>query len=146
MLCYLAGAIDHVTEDDAVGWRETAAHRLKLGGIGSFSPVHAFVLPPLPGVELSEAVRAINDRAIQESDVVLANLEGRSFGTPIECELAFNKRIPVYAFGISDGSIYRHLFAGVGRDLSETLNLLLTEHQGVHRASAGTGATMVNPS
>ena len=111
MLVYLAGPIDHVSDDERTGWRETAQERLMVNDIATFSPVHAFkCVTDAADQQTCEAIIEVNDTAVRNSDVVLANLTGKSFGTPLECQLARHQQIPVIAFGVSPYSIYRHRF------------------------------------
>lgn len=158
MLCYLAGPIDHVSHDEATGWREAAAGRLNLAGIGTFSPVGAFSLPTgARAPALCDKVIDLNESALVRSDVVLVNLDGKSFGTPIECGIAFARGVPAYGFGVEDNidrSIYKHLFKQVEKGMHSVIDALIKDCHGGNLAkalgytvdSAGTGATMVDPS
>lgn len=106
-LIYLAGAIDHVTGDDAISWRERCTAALTQRGIGTYSPASAFRVPAEAGPGVHSRVIDINLQALRLSTAVLANLSHRSFGTPVEVWLALTQlRIPVYAWGLSDRSLY----------------------------------------
>lgn len=106
MIVYLAGPIDAVTREEALGWRYEASRRLEAREIATFDPAAAFY-----GVALKDgpAVRAINRVAVLQSTAVLANLlDRRGFGTVREIEFACERGIPVYA---AVGPDFKHLDA-----------------------------------
>lgn len=111
MLVYLAGPIDLVSDEERLNWREFAQEELMKADIATFSPVHAFkAVTDEADEKTCEAIINVNDTAVRSADVVLANLTGKSYGTPLECQLARECQIPVVAFGVSDFSIYRYRF------------------------------------
>lgn len=83
-LVYLAGPIDLVAPGEARDWRVVAAEKLNLHGFGTFSPAHAFTVPPHPPADLAITVLGINKAALDLCDAILANLAGPGYGTPIE--------------------------------------------------------------
>lgn len=94
---YLAGPIDQVEEEVALGWRFAVGEELAANGIASFNPYLAF-----HGTDRAHAerVRDINDTAILHSDVLLANLlPGPSLGTIREIEFAKHMDIDVVIIG-----------------------------------------------
>lgn len=110
-LVYLAGPVDAVSREEATDWREVASKHL-LPEFATFSPPGAFRIDGTQAdAETCRALIEINNMAIDRSCAVLANLRGRSFGTPIEVEFAKSRGIPVYGFGVGRHSIYRHWFA-----------------------------------
>lgn len=72
-IAYLAGPIDHVTQEEARAWREKAAAALAQMGVGTYSPAHAFTVDPTrPGLVLAaRAFQVVNDVAIGISSLVL---------------------------------------------------------------------------
>lgn len=92
-LAYLAGGIDLV--DDSLGWRALWAQDLKLIGIGSYSPAHAWTTDPAQ-TDLYERRRIceVNRAAILACELFLVNLDGGPvFGTLLELEMArINRR------------------------------------------------------
>lgn len=112
MICYLAGAIDLAPNTDALAWRLEAAERLSRANITTFSPAHAFYLsvrPPLP-VEC-RAMMEINMEALHRATLMLVNLAGMSFGTPIEVHRCDELNKPVVAFGGIDKRASHYLRA-----------------------------------
>jgi hypothetical protein len=98
-----------VADGEARDWREVAQDAFLRKGIATFSPFHAFRANTLElGPKQCEAIIRINDMAVASADAILANLGGKSFGTPLECQLAWQERVPIVAFGCSPASIYRH--------------------------------------
>jgi len=104
MLVYLAGPIDGVQRQEALGWRENVSRRLNQAGISTFSPAHAFsVVYSVGSNSLNEATaRAateINRYAIRQSSVVLAYLpkDRITIGTIREIEYAVSIDKPVVA-------------------------------------------------
>lgn len=90
-MVYLAGPIDDVDINDAKSWRELMARQLWTKGISTFNPATAYKLNLDRNTEyVSERVVNINKCAIQQSDLVVANLSGPGlgFGTIREIEYA----------------------------------------------------------
>jgi nucleoside 2-deoxyribosyltransferase len=105
---YLAGPIDGIDLKDAKGWREMAIEELTKYHLATYSPAHAFSIGET-NAETADAIIEINDTALANSRAVLANLGGVTFGTPIEVwDAVKDHDIPVFAFGLSSKSIYRH--------------------------------------
>jgi len=103
MLVYLAGPIDGVQRQEALGWRENASRRLNQAGISTFSPAHAFSVvyfvssnSPL-NEATARAATEINRYAIRQSSVVLAYLpkDRITIGTIREIEYAVSIGKPV---------------------------------------------------
>lgn len=93
MLVYLAGPIDAIGRESAVGWRTAVAEELRGCGVAVFDPYSAFRndTPWAEGAVLPSAVMdAVNRAAIRSSDVVLACLleAGRAIGSCREIEYA----------------------------------------------------------
>lgn len=110
-LCYLAGPIDGVSRDHAKNWRECAMEELTKEGFSVYSPVHAFqVNATPPDKSICEKIISINERALTACDMVLANLAGNSFGTPIELQQAYDQGKRIVTFGGHGRSIYLHRF------------------------------------
>ncbi len=124
---YLAGAIDGATEDGAKSWRDTAAVSLSHSNIGSFSPAHAFTLPPkvLEDERACSQIIYVNMGAILSATAVLADLSKPTFGTPLEMTAAHERGIPVFAFGGARNSIYRHAFQSWNEDIQGAVGALL---------------------
>ncbi len=102
MLVYLAGPIDGVQRQEALGWREEVSQRLNQAGISTFSPAHAFSVVYLssnvpPNKAAARAVTEINRYAISRSSVVLAYLpkDRTTVGTIREIEYAVSIGKPV---------------------------------------------------
>ena len=102
MLVYLAGPIDGVQRQEALGWREEMSQRLNQAGISTFSPAHAFSVAYLsssvPSSKVvARAVTEINRYAISQSSVVLAYLpkDRTTVGTIREIEYAVSIGKPV---------------------------------------------------
>lgn len=95
--------------------------------IVTFSPPHAMTLGAAAFQDESscETIIAINAVALARADFVIANLNGPSFGTPIECMEA---PCPVIGFGElarMQKSVYRHRFAYLAADLDEAVRMTL---------------------
>jgi len=122
MLVYLAGPIDAVDQKVAKHWREDASDFLVAHGFTTYSPVHAFSgKPECLTPERADAIIAINNKALLMSNVVLANMDGVSYGTPIEVEAAYRNHIPVFGKGVNPNSIYKHHF----HHIDDNINILL---------------------
>lgn len=107
-LCYLAGPVDLV--EDSTSWRNIAKNDLAVNNIASFSPAHAFKIGETDK-DLCRSIQDINNSAVENANVLLANLSDKSYGTPLECQYAVELGIPVFAFGSNlHRSIYRFDF------------------------------------
>lgn len=107
-MIYLAGPIDGVGHKEARDWREIANETLTFHHVATYSPAHAFAIGDTDR-DVAEAIININNSALAQSKAVLANLGGVTFGTPIEVwDAVQTHKIPVFAFGLSSKSIYRH--------------------------------------
>lgn len=129
MFVYLAGPVDAVDADVARGWRDIATEQLiqTRPNIATFSPPHAIragaAVPTAQDTSL--AIMEVNRTALRHADFVIANLNGPSFGTPIEC---YEANCPVIGFGElarMQKSIYQHLFAALTVDLEEAIRVTL---------------------
>lgn len=96
-LVYLAGPIDGVSQDEAIGWREATAAAINKKGINVFNPAKAYNICDLSTVK--KQIADIDRAAIRECDVVIANLygNGKGFGTirEIEYAVSLGKRVIV---------------------------------------------------
>lgn len=108
-LVYLAGAVDAVPGVDARAWREQAIEDMHERGLTTFSPPHAFALGVTPP-EVCQGIIRVNNTAVLASHALIVNGHGQSWGTSLECELAADHEIPVFVFGGSEYSIYRHRY------------------------------------
>jgi len=91
IMVYLAGPIDDVDIQDAKGWRDLMARQLWTKGISVFNPATAYNLNLDRNTEfISKRLININKKAIEECDLLVANLsgKGRGFGTIREIEYA----------------------------------------------------------
>ena len=91
IMVYLAGPIDDIDIQDAKSWRELMARQLWTKGISTFNPATAYHLNLDRNTEfISERLISINKKAIEECDLLVANLsgKGRGFGTIREIEYA----------------------------------------------------------
>lgn len=132
MFVYLAGPVDGVDEQSARGWRLVAVEELlkQRPNIATYSPPHAIsVGAAVTGDEPTcEAIIKINQVALSQADFVIANLNGPSFGTPVEC---LDAPCPVIGFASGEelkrmqGSIYQHRFAYLAHDLEEAVRVTL---------------------
>lgn len=117
---YLAGPISGLSYDGAQDWRAAAADRLKVAGIGSFSPLRGKEYLRAMGIlegsydihPLSTAQGITNrDRFdVCRADLILANLYGAeriSIGTVIELGWADIARTPVVGVW-EDGNVHDH--------------------------------------
>lgn len=112
-LIYLAGPVDGIARDKALGWRQAVSEMLAEEGISCFNPCAAFSIAKF-SPELGISVNAINNNAIMCCNVMLANLSigGMAFGTISEIERARrlgqrviviwpkNKEISLYAYDV----------------------------------------------
>lgn len=112
-LVYLAGPIDGIEPAQAMAWRNAVADLLlEEHGIGSYSPAHAFVLPPVNSVhpgspqatisaDNCSKVVAANRSTLRLCDGMFVNLSGpgRAFGTIREIEYARICPLPVVIWG-----------------------------------------------
>jgi nucleoside 2-deoxyribosyltransferase len=129
MLVYLAGPIDAVSSEEARTWREQATEALttERPNIATFSPVHAITVgrAAINDESTAESIIQINQLALARADFVLANLDGPSFGTPIEC---LEATVPVIGFGNlarMQKSVYQHRFAHLALACEEAVRVLL---------------------
>lgn len=95
---FLSGPIDDIGAMEAERWRVTLAQHLGKIGINSFDPARAF---NIRNNLSAKAVIEINKRAIEASDIIIANLsgEGRGFGTIREIEYAKSLQKQVIIIG-----------------------------------------------
>ena len=91
MLVYLAGPIDGVSSEEALGWRREISGSVPRGVV-CFSPCSAY-LETATGKAADRANRAV----IRETDLLIANLlgGGLKIGTMREIEYARSLSIPV---------------------------------------------------
>jgi nucleoside 2-deoxyribosyltransferase len=95
-------------------------------GCATYSPVHA-----ISGhvgrldKDTCESIIQVNEQALLASDAVLANLDGKSFGTPLEIKLAVESRIDVFGFGKEFNSIYQHMITTVYSSLDDAISNML---------------------
>lgn len=97
---YLAGPMEHVSTEEAVGWRTEATRRLELAGHRTLDPcrrIHSF--DPREMKRIFE----LDIRDINESDIIIANLDKLKeiprHGTAMEVfYAAYIRKIPVIAF------------------------------------------------
>lgn len=96
---YLAGPMEHVSKEDAKGWRDIATHRLRLAEQKVLDPtrrVHDFQ------PKYMKRIFELDLRDIQESDLILVNLDNPTIakhGTAMEVFYAsYVLRKPVIAF------------------------------------------------
>jgi nucleoside 2-deoxyribosyltransferase len=118
-IVYLAGPIDAGEPEGFRCWRDHAAGLLASQGITAYVPNGAFIAGNPPTARACEQIIKVNDFALTQSDVVLACLAGKSFGTPIECKTAFDARIPIFGFGGNERSIYLHWMVDHCDDVTE---------------------------
>jgi len=103
---YLAGPMEHVSVDEAKGWRSTATHLLaptcKI--LNPCRRLHAFEK------KYMKRIFELDLRDIRESDLILANLDDPlvpKHGTAMEVfYAAYVLQIPVVAFKASDSTIH----------------------------------------
>jgi hypothetical protein len=111
MFVYLAGPVDAVSREEAVGWREqVTATLIEDPQIATFSPVGAISVGSqvVGQVATAEAIIQINETALSLADVVVANLDGPSFGTPIEIYQAKGVIVGFGGLSFMSNSIYQH--------------------------------------
>lgn len=99
-MVFLSGPIDDVDGREASSWRDTLSRMLLGNGIASFNPYLAFKLE-IDQKFIADKVISINKAAIDQCDLLIANLNGpgRAFGTIREIEYARLKNIPVIIIG-----------------------------------------------
>ena len=104
---YLAGPMEHVSLDDAKGWRNTATHLLWLSGQKVLDPtrrVHDFK------PKYMKRIFELDLRDIQDSDLILVNLDNPTIakhGTAMEVFYAsYVLRKPVIAFKADASTIH----------------------------------------
>lgn len=110
-LVYLAGPIDGVSRDKASLWREQVATRLAEESISCFNPCAAFSIAKF-SPELGASVVQINNNAIWNCNVLLANLStgGMGYGTITEIDRArkIGKRVIVIWPKSKEVSLYAY--------------------------------------
>lgn len=106
---YLAGPIDAVSRNDAMGWRDQVAGLLSREDITSYNPCAAFTNGHL---QTADTIDRINRTAIQACDAMIARftVKAPSVGTPREIELAKSLHKPVVIWADDEG-FRRHLAA-----------------------------------
>ena len=104
---YLAGPMEHVSVEEAVGWRVTAKFKLEMSGCNVLDPtrrIHNFQQ------RYMKRIFELDMRDIQESDIVLVNLDNPSLpkhGTAMEVFYAsYVLRKPVVAFKADPTAIH----------------------------------------
>jgi nucleoside 2-deoxyribosyltransferase len=104
---YLAGPMEHVSVDEAKGWRDIATQQLVLAGCNILDPtrrVHNFE------PRYMKRIFELDLRDIQESDIILVNLdkpEVAKHGTAMEVFYAsYVLRKPVVAFKADASTIH----------------------------------------
>lgn len=99
-MVFLSGPIDDIDGREASSWRDTLSRMLLNNGMASYNPYSAFKLD-INQQFISDKVININKAAIDQCDLVIANLagNGRAFGTIREIEYARLKGIPVIIVG-----------------------------------------------
>lgn len=102
---YFAQPIDLATLSfEQMGLIESARQFLSIGGAVTFSPARAFLVGK--GAEPTEFIQAVNDRALERSDLLVACFpEAGSIGVPMEIQRAASLGIPtVVITGAADRS------------------------------------------
>jgi len=105
---YLAGPMEHVSKEDAAGWREEATKRLEMAGCVVLNPcrrLHSF------RKEEMKSIFELDLRDIDESDIVLAHLDNLKeiprHGTAMEVFYAAHvRRIQVVAFKSTQNDVH----------------------------------------
>ena len=105
---YLAGPMEHVSKENAEGWREEATQRLEQAGCVILNPcrrLHNF------RKEEMKSIFELDMRDINESDIVLAHLDNLKeiprHGTAMEVfYAAYVRRIPVVAFKATQNDVH----------------------------------------
>lgn len=92
---YLAGPIDDVQADEALGWRQQAAHALNAEGFTCYNPCGAFLCTS--PVDSAGFITLVNETALRAASFVLVYLDGpgKAIGTIREMELAVRLGKPV---------------------------------------------------
>lgn len=110
-MVYLAGPIDDVSVDEAMGWREQFSNIVSFSGVSCYNPCGAFHMGRYVTLGVQQMVN-INKMAIVNSDVVVANLAGtgKGIGTIREIEFAksLGKRVLVVLPHQKEYSLYTY--------------------------------------
>lgn len=95
-LIYLAGPIDFVPRESALGWRKEAQWQLEYAGFASYNPASAFLAKKMP--ELAMAIDCVNREALRHCCALIAHIkQGEvAFGTIREIEYCTMSGKPVY--------------------------------------------------
>jgi nucleoside 2-deoxyribosyltransferase len=104
---YLAGPMEHVSKEDAIGWRTSAETILSFADVKTLNPcrrIHNFEQ------RYMKRIFELDLRDIQESDIILVNLDNPSIakhGTSMEVFYAsYVLRKPVVAFKADASTIH----------------------------------------
>ena len=104
---YLAGPMEHVSKEDATGWRDAAKEILESMDVVTLDPtrrIHNF------DKRYMKRIFELDLRDIQESDIILANLDNPTVakhGTAIEVFYAsYVLRKPVVAFKADASTVH----------------------------------------
>ena len=104
---YTAGSMEHVSPEEAQGWRDIATSKLKFAGCKVLNPtrrVHNFEQ------RYMRRIFELDLRDIQESDIILVNLDNPTIakhGTAMEVFYAsYVLRKPVVAFKADSSTIH----------------------------------------
>jgi len=118
---YLAGPMEHVSNEEAQGWRQVATGLLSLHDIKTLDPCRR------PHTNRQEEMRSIFEldlRDIREADLVLVNLNNPALakhGTAMEVFYAsYVLRKPVVAFKIEKG-VFHPFFESIVTEWRSTV-------------------------
>ena len=119
---YLAGPMEHVSKEDATGWRDKAKEILESMDVVTLDPtrrIHNF------DKRYMKRIFELDLRDIQESDIILANLDNPTVakhGTAMEVFYAsYVLRKPVVAFK-SDASTVHPFFESLVTEWRSTVD------------------------
>ncbi len=129
---YLAGPMEHVSLDDAQGWRNIAEQLLNFNGVQTLNPcrrVHNF------DKRYMKRIFELDLRDIQESDIILVKLdkpEVAKHGTAMEVFYAsYVLRKPVVAFKVDASTIhpfFESLVTEWRSDVNKACETILNEY------------------
>ena len=133
---YLAGAIHHVSPEEAIGWRKVAREALEAAGFKVFDPTDGKNLG-IPGInttyytpaEIVEKDKAMIDR----SDYVLMEIARTVIpyhGTSMECLYAWERGKPVIVWGGCRSYWVRYHATKIFDDLESALAELIKGMEG----------------